>query len=90
MKVYQVSKKMFYVSNGVDYAAPVDIRDDVKLFTSRKKAEKEFKELVNSYVEVYKAEPKVIYHIGCTYWATEIKKYNNTRMIIEFSEKDTL
>ena len=89
MKIYQVSRKMFYVSNGVDYAAPVDINDDVRIFTSRKKAEKDFKELVNSYAAEYKTEPKVIYHIGCVYWATEIKQYN-TRMVIEFSEKETL
>ena len=89
MKVYQVSKKMFFVSNGIDYAAAVDMNDDVKIFTSRKKAEKEFKELVNSYASEYKTEPKVIYYIGCVYWATEIRNYN-TRMIIEFSTKDTL
>ena len=90
MRVYQVSKKMFFVSNGIDYAADVDMIDDVKIFTSRKKAEKEFNELVNSYAALYKTDPKVIYHIGCVYWATEIKKYDNTRMIIEFSAKDTL
>ena len=89
MKVYQVSKKMFFVSNGVDYAAAVDMNDDVKIFTSRKKAEKEFKELVNSYAAVYRAELKVVNHIGSLYWTTEIKNYDR-RMIIEFSTKDTL
>ena len=54
MKVYQVSKRMFFVSNGVDYAAAVDMENDVKIFTSRKKAEKEFNELVNSYAAVYR------------------------------------
>ena len=89
MKVYQVSKKMFFVSNGIDYAAAVDMENDVKIFTSRKKAEKEFNELVNSYAAAYRTEPKVINHIGSIYWTTEIKNYD-TRMIIEFSTKDTL
>ena len=89
MKVYQVSKRMFFVSNGVDYAAAVDMENDVKIFTSRKKAEKEFNELVNSYAAVYRTEPKVINHIGSIYWTTEIKNYD-TRMIIEFLVKDTL
>ena len=87
MKVYQVSKKMFFVSYGVDYAAAVDMNDDVKIFTSRKKAEKEFKELVNSYAAVYRAEPKVVNHLGLVYWSTEIKGYDR-RMIVEFLEKD--
>ena len=89
MRVYQVSKKMCFVSNGIDYAAGVNMIEDVKIFTSRKKAEKEFKELVNSYAAAYKTEPEVIYHIGCVYWVTEIKQYNK-RMIIEFAAKDTL
>ena len=89
MKVYQVSKKTFFVSGGVDYAAAVDVENDVKIFTSRKKAEKEFKELVNSYAAAYKAEPKVVNHIGLLYWTTEIKNYG-TRMVIEFLVKDTL
>ena len=89
MKVYQVSKKMFFVSNGVDYAAAVDMNDDVKIFTSRKKAEKEFKELVNSYAAVYKAEPKVVNLIGTICWTTVIKNYD-TRIVIELLTKDTL
>ena len=87
MKVYQVSKKMFFVSNGVDYAAAVDMNDDVKIFTSRKKAEKEFKELVNSYAAVYRAEPKVVNHLGLVYWSTEIKGCDR-RMIVEFVTKE--
>ena len=89
MKVYQVSKKMFFVSNGVDYAAAVDMNEDVKIFTSRKKAEKKFNELVNSYAAVYRTEPKVVNHIGSIYWTTEIKNYD-TRIVIEFSTKETL
>ena len=89
MKVYQVSKKTFFVSNGVDYAAAVDMENDVKIFTSRKKAEKVFNELVNSYAAVYKAEPKVMYHISSLYWTTEIKNCG-TRMVIEFLVKNTL
>lgn len=87
MKVYQVSKKMFFLSNGTDYAAAVDMVDDVKIFTSFKKAEKEFNELVGSYAAVYRREPKVVNHIGNVYWSTDIKNYDR-RMVIEFSAKE--
>jgi len=87
MIVYQVSKKMFFLSNGIDYAAAVDMNCDVKLFTSQKKAEKEFDELVNSYVAVYKSEPKDI-EFSAIHRAVEIKS-GDIRMIIEFLKKET-
>ena len=42
MKVYQVSKKTFFVSNGIDYAAAADMENDVNIYTSFQKAEKAF------------------------------------------------
>ena len=89
MKVYQVSKKMFFVSNGVDYAAAVDMENDVKIYTSFKKAEKTFNEFVDYVSNAFMAEPKVVNHFGLVYWSTEIKGYDG-RMVVEFLEKDTL
>ena len=89
MKVYQVSKKMFFVSNGVDHPAVVDMESDVKIYTSFEKAEKAFNALVDYASVAYLAVPKVVNHIGLVYWSTEIKGYDR-RMVIEFSEKDTL
>lgn len=89
MVVYQVSKRMFFVNNGVDYAAAVDMDEDVKLFTSYRKAEKEFDNLVNSYAVMYHTEPKLVTRIGCVYQSKEIKGYDR-RMIIEITRKETL
>ena len=87
MKVYQVSKKMFFVSNGVDYAAAVDMENDVKIYTSFEKAEKAFNEFVDYASTAFMAEPKVVNHIGLVYWSTEIKGYDR-RMVVEFVEKE--
>lgn len=89
MKVYQVSKKMFFVSNGIDYAAAVDMNDDVKIYTSSEKAIKAFNEFVDYASIAFKAKPKVVNYIGMVYWSTEIKGYDR-RMIVEFLEKDAL
>lgn len=87
MKVYQVSKKTFFVSNGIDYAAAVDMENDVKIYTSFKKAEKVFNEFVDYASTAFKAEPKVVNRIGLVYWSTEIKGYDR-RMVVEFVEKE--
>lgn len=89
MKVYQVSKKTFFVSNGIDYAAAVDMENDVLIYTTFEKAEKAFNEFVDYASNVFMAEPKVLNHFGLVYWSTEIKGYDR-RMIVEFLEKDTL
>ena len=87
MKVYQVSKKTFFVSNGIVYAATVDMENDVKIYTSFKKAEKAFNEFVEYASTAFKAEPKVVNRIGLVYWSTEIKGYDR-RMVVEFVEKE--
>ena len=89
MKVYQVSKKMFFVSNGIDYAAAVDMENDVKIYTSFENAEKAFNEFVDYASTAFKAEPKVVNHFGNFYWSTEIKSYDR-RMVIELSTKVAL
>ena len=89
MKVYQVSKKTFFTSNGNDYPAAVDMENDVKIYTSFKKAEKTFNEFVDYVSNAFMAEPKVVNHFGLVYWSTEIKGYDG-RMVVEFLEKDNL
>lgn len=87
MKVYQVSKKTFFTSNGIDYGAPVDMENDVKIYTSFEKAEKAFNEFVEYTSNAFMAEPKVINHFGLVYWSTEIKGYDR-RVIVEFVMKE--
>ena len=87
MKVYQVSKKTFFVSNGIDYAAAVDMENDVKIYTNFKKAEKAFNEFVDYASTAFMAEPKVVNHLGLVYWSTEIKGCDR-RMIVEFVTKE--
>lgn len=87
MKVYQVSKKTFFVSNGIDYAAAVDMENDVNIYRSFEKAEKAFNEFVEYASNAFKAEPKVVNRIGLAYWSTEIKGYDR-RMVVEFIMKE--
>ncbi len=87
MEVYQVSKKTFFVSNGIDYPAAVDMENDVKIYTSFEKAEKAFNEFVEYASIAFMAEPKVLNHLGLVYWSTEIKGYDR-RVIVEFVMKE--
>ena len=87
MKVYQVSKKTFFTSNGIDYGAPVDMENDVKIYTTFEKAEKAFNEFVEYASNTFMTEPKVLNHFGLVYWSTEIKGYDR-RVIVEFVMKE--
>ena len=87
MKVYQVSKKTFFVSNGIEYETDVDMENDVKIYTTFEKAEKVFNEFVDYASTAFMAEPKVLNHLGLVYWSTEIKGYDR-RMLVEFVTKE--
>lgn len=87
MKVYQVSRKTFFVSNGIEYETDVDMENDIKIYITFEKAKKVFNEFVDYASTAFMAEPKVLNHLGLVYWSTEIKGCDR-RMIVEFVTKE--
>ena len=88
MKVYQVSEKRFFVSDGIEHAAAVDMENDVKIFTSIKKAQMEFDKLVSTHAAMLDATPRKIDRIGWKYQSTEVRNYG-MRIMVELACKET-
>ncbi len=88
MKVYQVSEKRFFTSDGIEHAAAADMENDVKIFTSVRKAQREFDELVSTHAAMLDATPRKKDRIGWKYQSTEVKNYG-IRIIIELACKET-
>ena len=86
MTIYQISIKSFFTgSNGCDYAMAVDMNDEIKLFTSERKAKKLFNNLVEQYCELYKTGAEYIENHQ--YYFAKVIYHGTSRTIIEFIKK---
>lgn len=89
MTIYQLCVYSFYESNGIEYAAPVGMMHDIKLYKNYNKALKVFDKKVKELINFYNVEePKTYNKIGTKLY-TKIIKYNNGRTYVELLEKQT-